>query len=130
MPHINKVMDLRTLCGPRIISNATTDNATEILQLSNRHFDKALKMGVMDFIHSHSDAVFRTEGWKKFEAMTDDSILKRLTPYRIPVALQEEVERQIHELLETGLIEHSDSDWAHPVVCVAKKNGNVRFCVD
>ncbi|GFS58181.1 hypothetical protein TNCV_1411461 [Trichonephila clavipes] len=27
-------------------------------------------------------------------------------------------------------IEHSDSDWAHPVECVAKRDGSIRFCID
>ncbi|GFY61188.1 hypothetical protein TNIN_164341 [Trichonephila inaurata madagascariensis] len=28
------------------------------------------------------------------------------------------------------LIEHRDSDWAHPGVCVAKKDGSIRLCID
>ncbi|GBO32993.1 Speckle-type POZ protein [Araneus ventricosus] len=62
-----EVMDLRTLCGHKIVSNVTSDNACDILQLFHRHNDKALKMEVMDFIRSHSDAVFQTEVWKMFE---------------------------------------------------------------
>ncbi|GFQ97160.1 retrovirus-related Pol polyprotein from transposon opus [Trichonephila clavata] len=48
--------------------------------------------------------------------VTADSSPKRLQPYRVPIALQKEVERQINELLDMDLIEHNDSDWAHPVV--------------
>ncbi|GBN68365.1 hypothetical protein AVEN_223914-1 [Araneus ventricosus] len=33
-------------------------------------------------------------------------------------------------LLNAELIEESESDTAHPVVCVYKKDGNVRLCVD
>ncbi|GBL99508.1 Retrovirus-related Pol polyprotein from transposon opus [Araneus ventricosus] len=62
--------------------------------------------------------------------MTPDCCPKRLKPYRVPIALQDEVYRQIKELLELDLIEPSDSDWAHPVVCVAKKNGSVRLCIE
>ncbi|GBM15155.1 hypothetical protein AVEN_242192-1 [Araneus ventricosus] len=62
-----EVMDLRTLCGHKIVSNATSDNTCEILQLFHRHNDKALKIEVMDFIRSHSDAVFQTEAWEMFE---------------------------------------------------------------
>ncbi|GFQ91115.1 retrovirus-related Pol polyprotein from transposon opus [Trichonephila clavata] len=47
--------------------------------------------------------------------VTADSSPKRLQPYRVPIALQKEVERQINGLLDMDLIEHSDSDWAHPV---------------
>ena len=28
------------------------------------------------------------------------------------------------------LTEPSESEWAHPIVCVAKKNGRVRLCID
>ncbi|GFS68634.1 hypothetical protein TNCV_373481 [Trichonephila clavipes] len=43
-------------------------------------------------------------------------------PYRIPIALQQEVDRQINELLHSKLIEPSESEWAkHPIVCVSKR---------
>ncbi|GBO08246.1 hypothetical protein AVEN_26544-1 [Araneus ventricosus] len=50
--------------------------------------------------------------------------------YRISEALKEKVDEQIGELLDEGLIEESDSDIAHPVVCVYKKDGSVRLSVD
>ncbi|GFY57463.1 hypothetical protein TNIN_225971 [Trichonephila inaurata madagascariensis] len=62
--------------------------------------------------------------------VTVDSSPKRLQLYRVHIALQKEVERQVNELLDMDLIEHSDSEWAHPVVCVAKKDGSIRLCVD
>ncbi|CAL1282494.1 unnamed protein product [Larinioides sclopetarius] len=63
-----EVMDLRTLCAQKIMNNASVDNVGQILQLAHRHSDKALKMGAVSFIRLHSDAVFQTDGWKKFEA--------------------------------------------------------------
>nr|XP_050025119.1 uncharacterized protein LOC126519867 [Dermacentor andersoni] len=55
---------------------------------------------------------------------------KRCRPYRIPVALKSEVSKQISELLELGLIYRCESPFAHPLVCVPKKDGTVRLCVD
>ena len=48
---------------------------------------------------------------------------KRMRPYRVPEAMKPEVERQIKELLDAGLIVRSDSPMASPLVCVAKKQG-------
>ncbi|GFW39902.1 retrovirus-related Pol polyprotein from transposon 17.6 [Trichonephila clavipes] len=62
--------------------------------------------------------------------VTVDSLPKRLQPYKVPIALQKEVECQVNELLDMDLIEHSDSDWAHPVVCGAKMDGSIRLCID
>ncbi|XP_077501465.1 uncharacterized protein LOC144112529 [Amblyomma americanum] len=55
---------------------------------------------------------------------------KRAFPYRVPELLRKEVSRQVEELLELGLIYPVESDCAHPVVCVGKKDGSVRLCVD
>ena len=61
---------------------------------------------------------------------TGDSQPVRLHPYRVPHAYRGEVERQVHEMLEEGVIEPSASDWAAPIVLVRKKDGTLRFCVD
>ena len=55
---------------------------------------------------------------------------KRKTPYRIPEKLKVEIDRQIDELLEDGLISESTSAWAHPIVCVAKPDNSIRLCVN
>ncbi len=51
--------------------------------------------------------------------------LRRLSP-----AQRAEVERQVSELLEKGLIQPSDNPWASPVVLVTKKDGSKRLCLD
>ena len=61
---------------------------------------------------------------------TGDSCPIRLHPYRVPHAYRDEVERQVTEMLEEGVIEPSTSDWAAPILLVQKKDGTLRFCVD
>ncbi|UYV60597.1 hypothetical protein LAZ67_1001626 [Cordylochernes scorpioides] len=34
------------------------------------------------------------------------------------------------QLLKNGIISHSSSPWASPIILVKKKNGTFRFCVD
>ena len=58
---------------------------------------------------------------------------KRLAPYKIPINLRPEVEQQLQDLLDLGLIRHSKSPMASPVVCVLKGKdgkGGVRLAVD
>lgn len=55
---------------------------------------------------------------------------KRMRPYRVPEIMKPEVERQIQELLDMGLIVRSNSPMASPLVCVAKKQGGIRLACD
>jgi len=55
---------------------------------------------------------------------------KRMRPYRAPEIMKPKVERQIKELLDSGLIVESNSPMASPLVCVAKKDGGVRLACD
>jgi len=61
---------------------------------------------------------------------TPDFVPKQMKPYSVPVAFQAEVNRQIRELLDMGLIRPSVSSMASPIVCVAKKSGGVRIACD
>jgi len=55
---------------------------------------------------------------------TDEFKLKRMRAYRVPEVFKPDVEKQIGELLDMGLIRPSVSPMASPIVCVAKKNLN------
>ena len=52
-------------------------------------------------------------------------------PYRkIPRNLYDEVKNHINNLLANGWIKQSFSQYSSPMVCVRKKNGELRLCVD
>nr|CAD2206442.1 unnamed protein product [Meloidogyne enterolobii] len=51
-------------------------------------------------------------------------------PYRYPLHLQTEIERQIKVLLKQNIIRPSSSAWASPIVLARKTDGSYRFCVD
>ena len=54
----------------------------------------------------------------------------RLPAYRIPYAYRDKVRKEIEEMLEEGIIEHSNSEWSSPIVLVGKKDGSLRLYVD
>ena len=54
----------------------------------------------------------------------------RLPPYRLPHAYRDTVKKEIEEMLQSGIIEPSSSEWSAPIVLVKKKDGTLRFCVD
>ena len=45
--------------------------------------------------------------------------------YSVLNGLQDEVDRQIEELLEQGIIEEWESPYAAPIACVKKRNGEL-----
>ena len=51
-------------------------------------------------------------------------------PYRLSPVVKKEIDRQVDEMLEKGIIQESVSPWSSPVVLVKKKDGSYRFCVD
>jgi hypothetical protein len=61
---------------------------------------------------------------------TNDTAPIRQIPYRTPQVKKVEINRQIDEMLATGLIVPSKSPWLSPVVLVKKKNGKWRMCID
>ena len=54
----------------------------------------------------------------------------RVPPRRIPVHYREEVETQIQQMLDQGIIEESSSPWMAPAVFVKKKSGELQICID
>ena len=54
----------------------------------------------------------------------------RQKPYRLPHSVKAEVEKEIQQLLDMGIIEKSSSPWASPIVVVPKKPSGIRMCTD
>ena len=51
-------------------------------------------------------------------------------PYRMNPIEMKELEAQLQDLLDKGVIRPSVSPWAAPVLFVKKKDGSMRLCID
>jgi len=61
---------------------------------------------------------------------TGDSPPIRQPLRRIPFAFHNKMEELVQKMLKQGVIQHSNSPWASPVVLVEEKDGSYQFCVD
>ena len=61
---------------------------------------------------------------------TGDAMPIKQGPYRASPDVKKEIDRQVDEMLENGIIQESVSPWSSPVVLVKKRDGSYRFCVD
>ena len=64
----------------------------------------------------------------KIHLTSDEPI--RSPPYRVPQAVEGEIMKEVESMLKLGVIEPSDSPYAHPIVMVRKPDGSNRFCID
>lgn len=53
-----------------------------------------------------------------------------LRPYRYPYHHKTELEKQVKEMLEVGIIRPNQSAYASPALLVGKKDGTLRMCID
>jgi hypothetical protein len=51
-------------------------------------------------------------------------------PYRYSPTLKDELERQVNDTLQAGLIQPSTSPFSSHVLLVKKNDGSWRFCID
>ncbi|KAJ0545001.1 putative nucleotidyltransferase, Ribonuclease H [Helianthus annuus] len=62
--------------------------------------------------------------------LIDEAVTINQRAYRYPVGQKDIIEKMVQEMLDMGIIRHSVSSFASPVVLVKKKDGTWRLCVD
>uniref|UniRef100_A0A0A9YJ44 RNA-directed DNA polymerase n=1 Tax=Lygus hesperus TaxID=30085 RepID=A0A0A9YJ44_LYGHE len=99
----------------------------DISKLRMNHMNEEEKALITNLILKYSD-VFHNENQPlsftnkvKHTIRTTDEIPVYARNYRFPEIYREEVDRQIEEMLEQGIVKHSDSPWNAPIWIVPKK---------
>ena len=123
----------------KILSVDYTDNTRQkkiesLLRLS--HLSEKQKSAVLTIIEEYRD-IFHLQGDRltvtpilKLLIPTTDDVPVTTKPYRLPPVHREEIDRQVKELLEDGIIEPSTSPWCSPCFLVPKPDdikGNKRY---
>ena len=62
--------------------------------------------------------------------LVEGAVPKAKPPYRLGQKEQDELEKQIRDLLDQGFIRPSVSPWGAPILFVPKKDGRWRMCID
>lgn len=61
---------------------------------------------------------------------TGDHQPARSPPHRLASYWKEQLQMEISQLMEAGILETSHSPWSSPMVPVRKPDGSVRLCID
>ncbi|KAK3098150.1 hypothetical protein FSP39_016659 [Pinctada imbricata] len=90
---------------------------------------------IEDLIGSFSDVVGEEIGCLpgEYEIKVDSSVQPVVhAPRPVPVAMRDQVKRELDNLVRCGIIASvtEPTEWVSSMVCVRKKNGRVRICLD
>jgi len=135
---------LKTHVGPSHMFSMESTDLTVPSHLQGL-FDKSVAQGDLASTHQcnlaallrrHSDA-FATGPMNlgycsvlEHDIDTGDAEPIRQPPRRPPLSARQAEEDILNEMLQTGMIEPSNSPWSSPVCMVRKKDGSYRYCVD
>jgi hypothetical protein len=116
---------------------ATTNNLDVMIKewcapLVGRERQKAMQMLQQhrQVFSQHKYDLGRTQIVKHEIPLIPDARPLKQRPYRHGPIQEQEIERQVQELKEQGLIKEGQGAWSSPVVLVQKKDKSWRFCVD
>ena len=125
----------------RLEETATTtekmpDHVVDLYERSIKQVPKQYHKKIHQIIAQNSRVFAKSAGdmgrtmWVKHDIDTGDHSPVRQRPRRLRHDQKAEIQKQIKNLQEGGLIRPSESEWASNVVLVKKKDGTWRMCID
>jgi len=104
------------------------DRCTQLSETEKQELDKLLRKH--HDIFAKDNTTFGKCPWIKFRIDTGDHPPIKQTARPIPIHYRQAVRETINKYLDQGAIKPSQSAWASPILCVLKKTGEVRVCID
>ena len=105
------------------------DRGSVHLSTSQKEQLKQKLIEFSDVISSKDDMLGRTN-ITKYKINTGTEVPIRQKVRRVPMHMQDQVDKAMQDMIEKDVIEPSSSPWQSNVVLVKKKDGSLRFCID
>lgn len=135
---ISQLQPVPQISGPQLNQLASTNEiwSCVLIHHTNPHPPPELPLAISSLLAEFQD-IFSPpsqlpphRGYDHHIPLIPGAIPVNTKPYRYSPFHKTEIEKQVQQLLETGLITCSVSPFASPVLLVQKKDGTWRLCVD
>lgn len=134
----SKIESLLKVSVDRQLRNKPQKHLVELVHsIENAtNMDDNEKKEVIELVNKFSELFSKVKGELGKCNITEHEIITsgfspiNIKQRRLPLGQQDEVDRQINEMLKNNVIRPSESPWNAPLVLVRKKSGDIRICVD
>ncbi|GMJ10271.1 hypothetical protein HRI_004696300 [Hibiscus trionum] len=137
-PGVSNVVDARK-CNKMLRSNHSPFTASLLImggQLELKKEGQTVPENLAELLEEFDDVFREPTGLPPIRGqvhrvnLLDDQQIVKVKPYRYPASQKDEIEKQVREMIETGIIRYINSSFSSPIVMVKKKDGSWRLCVD
>jgi hypothetical protein len=115
-----------------VMLSQPADNSIHQEQYSSIELPSQIKEIIHEFqeLFKTPDELPPNRTYDRAISLLPDVVPINCRPYRYSPQQKDEIERQVANMLQAGLIAPSISPFASPVLLVKKKDGSWKFCVD
>ena len=113
----------------KLQNSLTLRNFVQKVNHLSRGQSDEIRTLIADFPNLFGDVPRRTH-LCEHDIVVDSDRAIRQHPYRVNPKQLQTIRDEVQYMLDNGMIEPSDSEWASPCLLVPKADGNFRFCTD